>query len=190
MKIKNKRVKSQNKTLIIAFILTAIIGAYLAFAWFNHLPPLPAKKESFQPGEYIVNMERTETEKKVSEDLEKNPETKLENKQTDTPSAPVVEDGKQQVNVLLTNAGIFNGQVSAGGMVTNSVEDGGTCTFVFKNGTQEISKTTETMTNSTSTSCKTVAFPASELSDGSWKVFIKYDSNTSIGTSNEKEFTK
>ena len=178
------------KTLIIAFILTAIIGAYLAFAWFNHLPPFPAKKESFQPGEYIVNMERTETEKKVSEDLEKNPETKLENKQTDTPSAPVVEDGKQQVNVLLTNAGIFNGQVSAGGMVTNSVEDGGTCTFVFKNGTQEISKTTETMTNSTSTSCKTVAFPASELSDGSWKVFIKYDSNTSIGTSNEKEFTK
>lgn len=191
MKIKNKRVKSQNKTLIIAFILTAIIGAYLAFAWFNHLPPFPAKKESFQPGEYIVNMERTETEKKASEDLKNNPETKLDNAQNDTPNTPVVDDttGRQHVNVLLTNTGTFNNKVSASGMVTNVAEEGGTCKFVFTNGSSEIIKTSSTLVNPSSTSCTTISFPSSELSPGTWKVSIVYSSSVSAGESNIKELT-
>lgn len=136
-------------------------------------------------------MDRSETEKKASEDLKNNPETKLDNKQTDNPNTPVVDDttGKQRVNVLLTNTGTFNNKVSASGMVTNAVEEGGTCTFVFTNGSTEVVKNSTTLTNPSSTSCTTVSFPSSELSPGVWKVKIDYSSSASMGESNTKELT-
>lgn len=191
MKIKNRRSRSSKKPIIIVLVLLAVIGGYLAYAWFNHLPPFPAKKESYQPGEQVVNMDRSETEKKASEDLKNNPETKLDNKQTDNPNTPVVDDttGKQRVNVLLTNTGTFNNKVSASGMVTNAVEEGGTCTFVFTNGSTEVVKNSTTLTNPSSTSCTTVSFPSSELSPGVWKVKIDYSSSASMGESNTKELT-
>lgn len=191
MKIKNRKVKNRKLVLVVSMVLLVALG-YFVIAWLNHLPPFAGKKDSFQAGEYTVNLERTETEKKATEDLESSPGTKLDRGQSDTPKEPSADEstGKQQVDVMLTSAGVFNGQVSAGGMVTNVSEQDGVCTFVFRNGANEIIKTTETMPNSTSTSCKSALFPASELSGGTWRVRVQYDSNISTGVSNEKEFAK
>lgn len=188
--------KSNSKNKSIIYVASGILAGaviYFGAAWFFKLPPFTFMQKSYEPGEQVVNMDRTETEKKVTEDLQKNPDTKLDNKQNDTPSSPTVDNstGKQQVNVLLTNTGIFNNTVSASGMVTNSVEQAGSCVFVFTNGASEITKTSEVLPNPSSTSCKTVSFPSSELAaDGVWKVYIRYSSSISEGVSNTKEFTK
>lgn len=185
--------RDKNKVilLIAASVLIVAVG-YLVYAWNSSNPPFSSRK-SYSPGEYIVNKERSDSEKEVTKRIDENPEAKTQNSQTDKPIAPSVDEktGLQAVNVLLTNTGIFNGTVSASGMVTDAIEDGGTCTFIFKNGTSKVEKTSKTMQNSTSTSCETVSFSSEELpTDGTWRVQISYSSPTSEGSSNTKEFTK
>ncbi len=182
----------QKKYLIVIVAIIFAIAGYLLFAWKADLPPFSSTDETYQPGEYITNMKRTDTEKKATEGLEKNPDSKLKNDQTDKPVLPASnqETGKREANVLLTNAGVFNEKVSASGMVTNIAEEGGSCVYVFTNGSSELRKTTDTLVNPTSTTCKTTTFSAIELpAKGSWTVYITYTSSSAEGKSNEKEFT-
>lgn len=138
-----------------------------------------------------ISVEQTPQDKKLAEELNSDPSKKQQATQTDTPPAPTVDKSTnlQQVNVILTNTGESNGMVSASGFVSNVVESSGTCTYVFTNGQKSIEKTSTTLPNSTSTTCKTVQFNASELSAGTWKVQLKYASPTSAGTSNTLEVT-
>jgi hypothetical protein len=190
MRIKRtKNAHNQKTTLVVVLsVVTVLILGASAYAIY-----LGSNSSNEASSEYGTNLERTETEKAASEALEDNPEQKLENEQSDTPSTPEKspDTGRLAVNVLLSTAGIYNGTVSAGGMVTDYQEEGGTCTFTFTNGTTIITKTSSTLPNPTSMSCKTVNFPSSELtSAGVWKVKISYSSPTAAGTSNEKEITK
>lgn len=187
-----KTKKSRSKPIVVIAIIVALLGLYFAIAWFYRLVPFQEPRKALEPGDHFINMERTETEKQGFKDLQENPENKTKTEQTDVPEPPMVDGstGKQEVNVLLTNAGVFNNLASASGMVTNSVEEGGLCTFVFSNGNSEITKTSSTLANPTSTSCETVSFPASELPSGNWKVFLRYASDSSFGISNAKEFAK
>jgi hypothetical protein len=176
-----------------AVALLALLGFYLVIAWNKHLVPFANTDSSYEPGEQIVNMKKTETEKKATETIEKDPGKKLENSQTDKPAAPETNgtSGKQIANVLVTNAGIFNGQVSASGLVTNIAESGGACDFIFTNADLVITKTSGTMQGPSSTSCKTVSFSSDELSRaGTWSVYIHYVSPVSEGKSSPKEFQK
>lgn len=177
--------------LITVSIVVIAAGEGLLFARYNNLFPFQAKS-TYKPGEHAVNLDRSDTEKKSTDTLKEQPELKTQNSQTDAPIQPTIpSDGtkKGTVSVLLTNAGIFNSAVSASGMVTNIAEEGGSCEFVFTSGDKVIKKTTETLINPTSTTCKTVTFSASELtSKGAWRVNIVYSSSAYEGTSNERNF--
>jgi len=189
MRIKRIKKNSTNKTtLVVILSIIAVLGigasAYAIYFGANQ------KNESKSKG---VNLERSDAEKAATDALEENPEQKLENEQSDTPVTPKEseETGRLAVNVLLTTAGIYNGTVNAGGMITNYQEDDGICTYTFTNGNVVITKTSSTLINPTSMSCVTVNFPSSELTaNGVWKVKITYSSSTAGGTSNEKEITK
>ena len=144
-------------------------------------------------GEYDTSLERSDTEKAASEALQDDPGKKLENEQTDTPATPETspETGKAVANVLVSGVDIANGTLTARGMVSNIVEDGGTCTFVFTKGSNTVTKTSETLPSPTSMSCKTISFPSDELKvSGTWSLKITYSSATSEGTSSAKEFNK
>lgn len=187
---KNK--KSKKKILTLLAIVGAMILAYLVTAWFMKYPPFLASK-GYEPGEDVVNLERSQTEKEASRIIEANPESKLENSQTDTPPAPATNEqtGMREVNVLLTSAGVFNNRVSVAGMVTDVAESGGKCSFIFTNGADKLVKVTDTLANPSSTSCRTASFSADELGKlGAWRVHIEYRSDTSTGVSNTKEFNK
>jgi len=182
--------KKRTKIIISVLIISVLILGYGLYAWKAKLPPF---KDAYDPSGTAVNMERTDTEKAQSQKLQDDPKTKTQNDQTDTPAAPSTNEstGKQQANVLLSRAGIANGTVSAGGVVTNVVESDGQCSYVFTNGSTTITKISQTMTNPSSTSCAVVSFSSSELSaSGNWQAYIQYDSPTSSGRSNIKEFTK
>lgn len=186
--------KHSKKPFIIAAIaVLLVVGGVAVYARLANLGPFAEKSELASPGEQKISLERSETEKQATKALQDDPSLKTENNQTDTPSTPsgTTDSGKTAVNVLLTNAGNTNGTVSASGFVTNIVEDGGTCTYTFTNGSAKLTKTASTLQNPTSTTCETVRFPASELSaSGKWTVVLKYESNAASGTSNEQVFTK
>lgn len=190
--MKIEKNSSKKKKIIVALAVIIAIGAsYLAFAKIKNLPPFASANPTYQPGEYVTNMERTDAEKQASKQLSEHPESKTENNQNDAPPTPTINDttGKQAVNILLTNAGITNGQVSASGFVTNIAESNGSCEYVFTSGSLEVRKTAGVLTNPTSTTCKTVSFPVNELpAKGVWKVTLSYSSSTSSGQSTQKEF--
>ncbi|MGB4762510.1 MAG: hypothetical protein WBP12_04115 [Candidatus Saccharimonas sp.] len=193
MKIKSKpQGRKKNLPLILGLALASLMIVYALVAFSFRLPPFTAseKESSVSPAGQYVNMDRTKAEKDASKALEENPEQKVQNNQTDTPTEPSTSsNGKQSVNVLLTNSGVFNGTVSASGVVTNIVENAGSCKYVFTNGSTVVTKEVQTLTNPTSTTCETVSFPVSELKkDGTWTVQLKYSSASSEGASNTKEF--
>jgi len=133
-----------------------------------------------------ISVERTPQDLALEENLENNPSDKTNNSQTDTPLFPEVDEttNKQNVNVILTNAGEINGNISASGFISNLVEENGTCTYIFTNGQNIHKKEATTMTNPNSTTCKTISFPNSELGTGVWKVNLIYSSSSAKGTSN------
>lgn len=187
--------KKRNKKpyIIFAAVIIALIGTYLAIAYYNQLPPFLSNVEpSPRVGEQKINLERSEAEKQAIKNLEGNPDLKTQNNQTDTPDTPSeAESGKMSVNVLLTNVSVSNGTVSVSGFVTNLAEENGACSYVFTNGSSTVSKKVATLTNPTSTTCETIKFPANELPvEGNWGVVIKYSSASAIGESNKKEFTR
>lgn len=193
MRVQKSKTRSKpfKKSLIISVVVVAVIAlSYFATAYATKLPPFAT--ESTTESIDGVNLEKSETEKAAAEALKENPEDKIQNNQNDTPSTPAKDaSGKQEANVLLTNAGIYNGTVSTGGMVTNVTENSGECVYEFTQGSQKITKSTSTLVNPTSTTCKTVSFPASELtSAGTWKVTLVYTSAVSSGTSNSKDIVK
>ncbi|MNT74903.1 hypothetical protein D3C72_2137580 [compost metagenome] len=73
--------------------------------------------------------------------------------------------------------------------MSNATEDGGSCKYVFVSDQKTVEKTSTTLANANSTTCKTVRFSESELATGSWKVHVEYSSSVSIGISNELELT-
>lgn len=191
MKInKNRKI---NLGIVIAIAAVVLCAGYVGAAYIWHLPPFAPTTKTYTPGEQVTNLERSDTEKATTSGLESNPAQKLQNGQTDTPSAPTqtTTSGKQVVNVSLTSVGISNGVINASGMVTNIVEEGGSCTYAFTSGSQVVTKVVTTSTNPTSTTCTRITFSANELpTDGAWKVKLSYSSSKAEGVSEEKEITK
>ncbi len=195
MKMNIKKSSSAKRKIIITIVLFCLLLlGYAAAAFYFKLPPFASSNNNKgdTPTTQFVKMDKTQSEQEAIKDVSKNPSQKTQNNQTDVPEQPkTASNGKKAVNVLLTNTGIFNDKASASGVVTDIVEQGGTCAFTFTNGSSVVTKTSSTLTNSTSTSCETVAFPASELqAAGTWKVQISYQSTDAEGISNSKELTK
>lgn len=187
---KNKKLSKKIIILVLAAILAIL--TYVLVAKYNQWPPFVADAmQTHEPGTEIINMDRTKTEEDATKNLQENPDDKLKNEQVDQPSHPDINTstGKQSVNVLITNAGVLNGQVSASGFVTNIAENDGSCEYIFEKGSTRVTMKTTTLVNATSTTCKTTTFSASELGErGEWTVILKYTSSTSEGTSKAKDF--
>lgn len=182
----NRKLRVVIPVILISAVLLIAAAVYLRSFLF-------ADTSSPQPGEKTINLERSDSEKKASENITQHPEEKLKNPSTDIPPQPVTNPntGLQEANVLVTNVGIFNNIVSASGMVTNLTEEGGICTYVFQKNSVSIEKKSKSLVNPTSLTCETVSFPVDELSErGDWSVSLKYTSNTATGVSPTKELTR
>jgi hypothetical protein len=172
--------KSYKKTIL---IIASILVLALAVAIGGYLYMRTGNNKYDSNG---ISTERTLQDKQLEKKLDSNPDQKQQATQTDHPTTPSVDESTnlQQVNVILTNTGEVDGSVSASGFVSDVVESTGTCTYVFTNGQKTVEKVSNTLTNATSTTCKTVQFSASDLSAGTWEVQLKYSSPTSTGSSN------
>lgn len=184
MQIYSQRKHINKKTVLILVGIIILAAAVCSGYWYFH-------RNDTQRDANGVSTERTPQDKKLEEQLQSDPARKQESTQTDRPTSPTVDEktNLQRANVILTNTGQSGDEITASGFVSNVVEEGGTCTFVFVKNLQTIEKSSSTLSNATSTTCKTVKFSKSELSSGTWKVHIKYTSGVSTGESNELELS-
>ena len=104
---------------------------------------------------------------------------------SDTPPAPTPIQGsnKNNVQVTITDASQYTDTVEIRSYV-NEVSPTGHCNIQLQKSSSIISRDVDTLTNASTTSCKTVDIPVSEFnSDGSWVVTVTYSSDTATGES-------
>ena len=189
-----KRTHMKKRTIIILIAaVTVLIAGYLVAAYSNRIFPFARVTQNYDPGTHVINEEKSKAEQDTIDNLNNNPDNKVENEQTDTPKEPTVNTntGKKEAAVLITNVGVFNETVSASGFITNVVESSGACTYTFTNGVNKIVKQSKVLSNPSSTTCETVSFPVSELSvAGTWSLTLSYSSAESAGLSQAREFSR
>lgn len=186
MQLKKTQPKNRRNKIVIGIIMSIVFaaGLYTVIAWSNQLPPF------ISPTSDETNLSKTNTEKRAIDDLKKNPENKVKNDQHDVPDAPAVdESGLREANALVTNVETSPSEVRVSGFISDIVEDGGTCYFVFVQSGKTIEKAASTLANATSTTCRTLTISKSEFdTPGRWLVHIKYTSQYSRAESLPKEF--
>ena len=82
-----------------------------------------------------------------------------------------------------------NSQVYASGVITNVVNNTGTCTYTFTNGSETITETSEVLPSPKETICASVNLDKSRFTSGSWSVTLNFKSDYAEGTSNATTFT-
>lgn len=132
----------------------------------------------------------TESDTQQSENLQQNPDNKDTSPNTDQPAAPTGDNtsDKQQVQ-LSASVDTSNSTVYIRGGINYPVS-GGAC-YAILNGPsgESIRKDTTLLQNPASTDCRTISVPSTELTLGTWKVKLHYESETYEGTSNEVTFS-
>ncbi|MCA9331808.1 hypothetical protein KC968_02600 [Candidatus Saccharibacteria bacterium] len=161
-----------------AIVLIALIGGGIyARSRQNTTPAQMSKPTSAQQtGQDTINYD---------------PASREDNRQNDANKEKIVEEQKQQdnsdpgittlksVTVTITSADIY----SVFANVTGVVEDGGTCTAVFSNGTQTLSTTSTSVANVSYTQCGRMATP--KLTGQGWTATVSYKSNSAQGVSKQ-----
>jgi len=79
------------------------------------------------------------------------------------------------------------GVVELAGFVVGVVEEGGTCTLTLTKGGTSATTTAQGTANVGTTSCGEQVVPGGELSSGTWRAVLSYESGTSQGTSEPVE---
>lgn len=183
------KIKSKNKKKLIISLLLLLVAVILV-----SMVALLMSKSSDSGVAFDVdsdgrgvNYSKTQAEKSSESDLSEDSDRKLERVNTDTPQAPTANEEVSQrvVEVMMTSVGQSPDYttIDASGFIVNAVEDDGLCTYVFSNGDRTITKESGVLQNPTSTACKSIKFPSTDLGTGEWDVSIKYSSNQSTGES-------
>jgi hypothetical protein len=86
-------------------------------------------------------------------------------------------------NLQITDASQYDDIVEVRGFVSNIVETGGTCTYVFTQGGATVTETTPAQADATTTQCKTLDTPRAKfVNAGVWQLIATYESASAKGT--------
>ena len=114
------------------------------------------------------------------DEAEKDADSKIENQTND--------NGKTVANVSISSAGALSDKVLASGMISNVIEEGGSCTYAFTNGETTFTETTTGIANAKNTVCSSVTLDKNQFTEGVWEVTLQYESTTSEGQSEATTF--
>jgi hypothetical protein len=73
--------------------------------------------------------------------------------------------------------------LQAGGLVSGTTDTSGTCTFTAKKGSVTRTATSAAQASASSVNCAQVAFPAAQVSSGTWSVTLTYAVGSASTTS-------
>ncbi|PCN49294.1 hypothetical protein Csp2054_03705 [Curtobacterium sp. 'Ferrero'] len=104
---------------------------------------------------------------------------------TGSTTQPETDAGEYPATALVSYAGWDTGSrtLQAGGLVTGTTDTSGTCTFVATKGGVSRTLTSSAQASASSVNCAQVAFPASQVSTGTWSITLKYSVGSKSTTS-------
>ena len=97
-------------------------------------------------------------------------------------------DGKTVANVIISSVGALDDKVIASGMVSNVIEEGGSCIYAFTNGEETITETASGIANAKNTVCGSVLLEKSRFKIGTWEASLHYQSVKTEGQSEVQTF--
>ena len=197
---KKKQTKSDHMVLVLFILLLAVFG--LCFGglvlWHNFKP-----EEDTTEKEQPAIIKTKEPESKTEEEEEPEPETPQSGTTTegdeikeqaaqnerDRQNVSIDENGLKVATVNLT-VNYERGVATAHGSVLNIVEEGGTCTYVFKGpNNKEVNSQKSSIADFHGTFCEETTMNKSELGAGIWQVKVKYKSKSAEGESEVQTIT-
>ncbi len=91
-------------------------------------------------------------------------------------------DDKTKAEVVIVDSTQYDNEIEVRAFVSNVIKDG-TCTFVFTNGSEKITKTMPAPADASSTPCMTLVVPRTEFSKtGTWNLTVSYANDTASGS--------
>lgn len=187
-----KQKKSQKLSNGIKLFLTVIIVALLTFGVLSLMRYLSDEKREIDDQKdkntaaiYDNKKDNSKTESTSEgydqkDQAEKDADAKSDNQTGD--------NGKTIGNVVISSAGVLNDKVIASGMVSNVIEEGGTCMYAFTNGEETITETTTSISNADNTVCQSALLDKNRFNVGVWEVSLQYQSNKTEGQSETQTF--
>lgn len=175
MKTTNKK-RLSKKIIIICGIISLILASILIYIF--NVDPFNWKTPQNTVQNNSINYNPATAEQKKAGN-------KTKSGSNDTPPAPTPIPGsnKNNVQVTITDASQYINVVEIRAYV-NEVNSTGHCNIQLQKDGSVVTRNVDTLTNASTTSCKTVDIPVSEFySDGSWAVTVTYSSDTATGES-------
>lgn len=177
MVYKNKK-QFNNKKLLIVVTLALILVMFILYLYNNDRQENNVQDSTSNqdinntsPSESELNAGNTQKDELLDKDKSSKPQPTSESA------------GKQQVNVLITDAGQYESSIEVRSFVPNYFEDG-ICIITFNKDSLSFQKEVPAFRDSSTTICTNPQLDRSEFSEpGEWKVTVAYESKTAYGES-------
>lgn len=189
MKIKTTKNNSKKILILVALVIIASVcfGLFYVFSQNNRNQTnqeINISKESSEKSSNSNNANKSQSSDEITTNNEKNLSTN-----SDTPQSPVKNSDNSKYSVKIsTHIDSTAESISIRGLIDLSIEYG-FCDIILTSpkGVSE-TKQTEILMSPTTSSCKTLTLPKSNLEKGTWKYKIKYETSEITGESNENTF--
>lgn len=176
-----KRTKKYKKIIIISSIVAVIgVGGYSAFAATQSIWPFDSDKADnvdHSPPSDEQRKAGEETSQRVKEDDE--PADQENPKQNDGSEGGDVSD----IAISITSAEQQNGQLQIRTLI-HSVQ-AGNCTLTLSSDARSITRSAETQSMASSSTCMGFDIPLSEIAAGEWTITIDYQGQDISGTATQ-----
>lgn len=187
-KIKNQKSKSIKSRKLVALLLLipflAAAGVY-AFISANNSNSNQTAGSSDSSIDYSPPSEQEQQsgDAKKEEIIKEQEERNSDN----APSNESNGSNKKDANVIITFAGQEGQTIEVNAFVSDHIEEG-TCTIIFRQGSQTVTKEAPAHADASSTICTNPEINRSEFpSSGTWTVQVVYESDGAKGESSERE---
>lgn len=180
-KIKNKKI-----TLLLILVLLTAILIILLFYRPGFLVTADQRNDTVTSSapEALVNLNpATDQEKQVATETKQNTLAAEEKRNQAQPT----ENGKKIANPTITSATIFNNKLEINGTVSGVFEEGGECKATATRNDTNVSRTSRGVENFSFVTCPTIEIPVSDLSPGTWSIYLQYSSQEFTGKSSDQK---
>jgi len=189
MKYSNNTTTKKRRVLAPLLIVLFLVAGVSTFLYLQR-----NSSETAQDNSGINYGPPTEEEQRAGDDIKEqlpdqsdtsNDETENgdEGRSTDTPD-------KKKASVIITDANQYGSEIEVRAFAQGVIEQSGTCYFQFRNDSSTLSRETPARADASSTICGNLVVDKSEFpSTGEWRVTVRYESNSTEGSSEPRIFT-
>lgn len=183
MQINKNKTTKKRIILTIGLLLTAVC-AIIFYLFTVKSPDAQVNTDSS-----ITPPTRSESDKKQTEELGKNPDNKSNPVNTDAPAQPTAGDGAKKNVSMVASVDSDSSNIYIRGGVNALVYSGACYVQLSGPNSENIKRETTLIQNPSTTDCKTITISKNELSRGKWTFTLNYESNEIEGITGEKSFT-